>query len=406
MSKSKTKPTPIFIKKHFLNVDFHNPIKDLLQNPEYKKILDDEIHNITQIYNTLLLKKDHKNYQRYKMLHPFFWFPVVEREEWLYITCYSAMILEFMARMHTKYPTLYWGLIYTIDNILRWWIVDSYYATWQEWQKLLTDVRDNKCDEDLYELFQELTSDLTKNWDNWVNELNGVKSHIIRMDRINENLPDNEKRPIINPYNKPREYIVLPEYLKDYKNVYWDVWSKEAFQQILVVREFFTNDEFLLSALCVLCYDINLYLYYCPYTKDVRISDSKNLQLNWDDVYVVINFTNFMRNVMRLDNDDLMKISKQDWKLDPEKVKEMVSGAVENLLNLKPDWFAYKLECLIEDKSRFQEVNSFLKVWNVWYTKDNREKKKIVVSQEDDYKTYIKREKRLEKKKWTNNNDE
>ena len=265
---------------------------------------------------------------------------------------------------------------------------------------MLTDVRDKKCDEDLYELFQELTSDLTKNWDNWVNELNGVKSHIIRMDRINENLPDNEKRPIINPYNKPREYIVLPEYLKDYKKVYWDVWSKEAFQQILVVREFVTNDEFLLSALCVLCYDINLYLYYCPYTKDVRISDSKNLQLNWDDVYVVINFTNFMRNVMRLDNDDLMKISKQDWKLDPNKVKEMVSGAVENLLNLKPDWFAYKLECLIEDKSRFQEVNSFLKVWNVWYTKDNREKKKIVVSQEDDYKTYIKREKRLEKKKW------
>jgi hypothetical protein len=147
-----------------------------------------------------------------------------------------------------------------------------------------------------------------------------------------------------------------------------------------------------------LCYDINLYLYYCPYTKDVRISDSKNLQLNWDDVYVVINFTNFMRNVMRLDNDDLMKISKQDWKLDPNKVKEMVSGAVENLLNLKPDWFAYKLECLIEDKSRFQEVNSFLKVWNVWYTKDNREKKKIVVSQEDDYKTYIKREKNQRKR--------
>ena len=45
----KTKSTPIFIKKHFLNVDFHNPIKDLLQNPEYKKILDDEIHSITQI---------------------------------------------------------------------------------------------------------------------------------------------------------------------------------------------------------------------------------------------------------------------------------------------------------------------------------------------------------------------
>jgi hypothetical protein len=40
------------------------------------------------------------------------------------------------------------------------------------------------------------------------------------MDRINENLPDDEKRPIINPYNKPREYIVLPEYLKDYKKVY------------------------------------------------------------------------------------------------------------------------------------------------------------------------------------------
>ena len=34
----------IFIKKHFLNVDFHNPIKDLLQNPEYKKILDEEIN--------------------------------------------------------------------------------------------------------------------------------------------------------------------------------------------------------------------------------------------------------------------------------------------------------------------------------------------------------------------------
>ena len=31
MSKSKTNSTPIFIKKHFLNVDFHNPIKDLLQ---------------------------------------------------------------------------------------------------------------------------------------------------------------------------------------------------------------------------------------------------------------------------------------------------------------------------------------------------------------------------------------
>jgi hypothetical protein len=40
----------------------------------------------------------------------------------------------------------------------------------------------------------------------------------------------------------------------------------------------------------------------------------------------------------------------------------MVSGAVESLLNLKPDNFAYKFECLIEDKNRFQDVNSFLKV--------------------------------------------
>lgn len=401
----KSKNTPIFIKKHFLNVDFHNPIKDLLLNPEYKKILDKEINSIKEVYNVLLVKKDNKSYIRHKILHPFLWFPIVERSDGLYTTCYSGMILEFMARIHTKYETLYWGLIYTIDNILRWWIIDSYYATWPRGLKLLQTIKNKKCDEDLYELFLILTWDLTKNWNNWANELNWVKSHIRWMDRINEKLPDNEKRPITNPYNKPREYIILPEYLKDYKNVYWDVWSKEAFQEILVVREFITNDELLLSALCVLCYDINLYLYYCPYTKDIKISDNINLELNEDDVYVIINFTKFMRTTLRLDNDDLMKISKQDWKLDPNKVKEMVSGAVENLLNLKPDWFAYKLECLIEDKSRFQEVNSFLKVWNVWYTKDNREKKKIVVSQEDDYKTYIKREKRLEKKKWKNNND-
>ena len=40
------------------------------------------------------------------------------------------------------------------------------------------------------------------------------------LSQSNLKLPDDEKRPIINPYNKPREYIVLPEYLKDYKNVY------------------------------------------------------------------------------------------------------------------------------------------------------------------------------------------
>ena len=118
-----------------------------------------------------------------------------------------------------------------------------------------------------------------------------------------------------------------------------------------------------------------------------------------------INFTKFMRTTLRLDNEDLIKLSKDDWKIDPQKVKEMVSGAVESLLNLNPDGFAYKFECLIEDKNRFQDVNSFLKVWNIGYQKDNREKKKIVITQEDDYKAYVKRQKRLEKKKWTKNND-
>lgn len=399
MGTLRIKQTPIFVKKHFLKIDCHNPILDLIQNDEYKAMIEEELNKFKNCYNVLAIRKTSEKIDKFRVLYPFFWISYVYREEWVYISTYSAMLLELIARFNEKFPTLYWWLIYTIINIIKWWTTDYFYSTWEEWKKLLESIKKWEISDELYELFQKLTCDLTKIWKLAENELFAIKNQIVWIERINMNLSEEEKKPIMNPYKKPYYYVVNKPYLEDYKNHYWNVWNEQMFSEIVVKRECFVSDEFIYVILSVLCYDINLYLYYCPYTQDVRISDVKSLNFAWDDVYLIMNFTEFVRWVLKLDNQLLDRRNYIDTQLNPNEVREMISEAMENFLSLKPDSFSYHMECIVDDKNRFQEINSLVKHWTVWYVKDNREKQKISVTQEDDYETYVKRKKRKNKKR-------
>ena len=361
------KENSILMQNHFLSLNYHNPIVDLFQNKDYKSVLDIMIDEYKEHYWVLLMENNYSHYQSSKEWLNNMLIPYIETETWIYSNFYYLIIVRILSKIWQSFPWLFSDL-YPIFSILEWWITDYFYSLQEDWSDFSNFINENN---------EELLKNMVR--------ISGIERKVIDYSIVKSHKKlDKQKLKTGNLERILQYYIISDKAMKENSNL-------QLFESLLMIRETQRNNNLIYAIFWILCYDLELYLYFSPQTLEIWISDKQWLKIWGENTYIIINLSELVNNTIALKDNSLKKSFNNSDNIDSEKAKEMVMEALDSILALKVNNLSYSIEWFINDKNRFQEVNSQFKVWEIWYVKDNREKKKIRVSLDDDYKSYEKR---------------
>lgn len=361
------KENSILMQKHFLSSNYHNPIVDLFQNEDYKSVLDIMIDEYKEHYWVLLMEKSYPHYESSKQWLNNMLIPYIETETWIYSNFYYLIIVRILSKIWQSFPWFFSDL-YPIFSILEWWITDYFYSLQEDWSNFSNFINENN---------EEILKNIVR--------VSGIERKIIdhSIVKSHKNL-DKQKLKTGNLERILQYYIISDKAMKENSNL-------QLFESLLIIRETQRNNNLIYAIFWILCYGLELYLYFSPQTLEIWISDKQWLKIWGENTYIIINLSEIVNNTIALRYNPLKKCLDNNESIDSEKAKQMIMEALDSILALKVNNLSYSIEWFINDKNRFQEVNSQFKVWDIWYVKDNREKKKIRVSLDDDYKSYEKR---------------
>lgn len=362
------KESAVLMHNHFLSSDYHNPIVDLFQNKDYKSVLDEMIDEYKEHCWVLLMDKNYPHYQSSKEWMKNMVIPYIETENWIYSSFYYLIIVRILSKIWQSFPWLFSDL-YPIFSILEWWITDYFYSLQEDWPDFSNDIDKN---------YKEILKNIVR--------IPWIERTIIDY-LITKFHKDKSEKPKLKTKSLERllqYYIISDKALKENDNL-------KTLENLLMIRETQRNNNLIYAIFWILCYGLELYLYFSPQTLEIWISDKQWLKIWGENTYIIINLSEIVNNTIALRYNPLKKCLDNNESIDSEKAKQMIMEALDSILALKVNNLSYSIEWFINDKNRFQEVNSQFKVWDIWYVKDNREKKKIRVSLDDDYKSYEKR---------------
>lgn len=389
-----------FSEEYLLKIRFSDSITRL-----FNKIWDSkELTNfIEEQWNQPIVKLPYLSNNHMKTiakLHlEFYHIPYLEKEDWIYISCKNLVI--FLIWLHIKTYDSTNSTLYTVNKLLNWGVCDYYFVSWEKWRRLIKEIS-NKTEENrtLRWIFTDAKEKYLKIYD-----LNNIKLRDFNIFSSRWGLIDvskmteNDMKKLRNSYSWYWDFLYFDEKAsKIYANNITDKELREWFNEIVIFRNAISNQNLLISTLYSLYSKNDVYLYYNPLLLDMNITETKFINLRSTENYNLLNFSAIIRQISHFEEtkkyleniiwNNIIKINND------EDIKKVFDSLFQNIIKIWVDNVVVVVKWIVNDKDRYNEINSAVKRWNITIHKDNREKWHIEVSFQDSLHDFLKRERK------------